>query len=514
MNVDLLSLLTDGLLSARPAPPLPLLPDKVELDKQLTNQPQQWRTLLVDYIEEHVAPRYRAIPADAARGAPGSAAQPWNSTPRILQALRSATSLAAWPRPDTNRLELAQVLFPDYLLRRRDGPDDAVSGFDLLGQYLSSHSLPASATTSKVAAAQAMRWLGALDAFFIRWSAAISTAAATDTSIAAVLALYRTEGGLVAPLSLKHVEQRRPVSQQLTDFHLTEPMKSRILPTMRSGVWSDPAKASFAAPGAWPPSATDKADFEALYKRIALINWMLVIGGLDFVSLQLTSPPTFASLRDAVTDFMAGNRFGHGGTFDPKAQELAYEDLLTDFTVLWPGDHLGRVAVIPKTPERLVTFVLTESVLFFGLTKDFGQGPFIEPPPDLRYLAYNLQHARSNAFPELDRFIHLLASAAVAANQQSDPRFATLKAALAPLGLRTKLVKDPQDGPDQADEHVEEFEKLSTGPNAFLDNPANMAQLADFVLRAEHTQWRAFEKNRGNLARYRTLLAFYGALLA
>jgi hypothetical protein len=400
------------------------------------------------------------------------------------------------------------------MLRRLDGPDDAAAGFDLLGQYLSSQSLPAAATESKVAAAQAMRRLMALDAFLIRWSAAISTAAATDTSIAEVLALYRTEGGLIAPLSLAHVEQRRPVSKQLANIHLTEPMKSRILPTMKFGLWSDPADKSFPAPATWPPGAADKAVFETLCKRVALMNWMLVIGGLDFVSQRIASPPTFESLREAVTDFMAGNRFGHGGAFDPAAQELAYEALLTDFAVLWPADRGGRIAVVPKTPERLVAFVLTESVLFFGLDKSHGQGPFIEPPADLRYLAYNLQHARDDAFPERDRFIHLLASAAVAANQQASATFAPLKAALAPLGLRPKLAKDPQNGPDQADEHVEEFEKLSTPPDAFLDDPANMALLSDFVLRAEHGHWKAFEKNRGNLARYRTLLAFYSALLA
>jgi hypothetical protein len=513
MNLDLLSLLTEGLLSANPGP-LPLLPDKVELRTQLTDQPQQWRTLIVGYIEGLVAPRYRALPGTAVRGAPGSPAQPWDSTPRILQALRPAQALGAWARPATNALALAKVLHPDYMLRRLDGPDDAASGFNLLGQYLSSHSLPAAATASKVAAAQAMRWLMALDAFLVRWSAAISTAAATNTSIAEVLALYRTEGGLIAPLSLAHVEQRRPVSNQLADIHLTEPMKSRILPTMKSGLWSDPADKSFPVPAAWPPSAAHKAAFETLAKRIALMNWMLVIGGLDFVSQRIASPPTLESLREVVTDFMAGNRFGHGGAFDPAAQELAYEALLTDFTVLWPADRGGRVAVVPKTPERLVAFVLTESVLFFGLDKGHGQGPFIEPPADLRYLAYNLQHARSDAFPELDRFIHLLASAAVAANQQASATFAPLKGVLAPLGLRAELAKDPQNGPDQADEHVEEFEKLSTPPDAFVDDPAHMALLADFVLRAEHGHWNAFEKNRGNLARYRTLLAFYSALLA
>lgn len=513
MNVDLLELVIDGLLVAKPPEP-PLLADYVELQAQLTTQPAQWRALIVGYLDDIVVPRYQAIPGTSVRGAPGSAARPWNDTPRILQALRPATALGTWPRPATNTLELAKVQHPDYMLRRLDGPDDADSGFDLLGQYLSSHSLPAAATASKVAAAQSMRQLMALDAFLVRWSAAISTAAATDTSIAEVLALYRTEGGLIAPLSLKHVQQRRPVSTQLADIHLTEPMKSRVLPTMRSGLWSDPAEAIFPAPRVFPPSAADKPSFETVYKRLALMNWMLVIGGLDFVSQRVPSPATSEGLREAVTDFMAWNRFGHGGAFDPAAQGVAYEALLTDFTVRWPADRGGRVAVVPATPERLVAFVLTEAMLFFGLDKDQGQGPFIEPPADLRYLAYNLQHARDNGFPERDRFIHLLASAAVAAKQQSSATFAPLKAALAPIALRPKLEKDPQNGPEHADEHVEEFNKLSTPPGAFLDDPANMALLADFVLRAGHDHWKAFEKNRGNLARYRTLLAFYSALLA
>ncbi|MCA3260041.1 MAG: hypothetical protein ING46_18460 [Rubrivivax sp.] len=519
MNVNLLALLIDGLLGAKPAAAAPpLLPDDVELQTQLTDQPAAWRTLIVGYIENHVAPRYRAIPGLSVRGAPGSTAQSWNTPARIQQALTAASALPTWTRPSANQLPLASPGPLDRKLRSFRGPDDAASGFKLLGQYLSGVSLPPSAVASKVAATQTMLWLSALDAFFVRWIGVISAAEATNASIAEILALYRTEGDLTAPLSLKHVEERLPIAEWIRDISLDEPGRSRILPTIRLGLWSYPADVLFPPTGTWPPTAVEKQAQEALYKRLALVNWLVIIGGLDFMIERYykedgDSPPPqrqVTRLRTAVLEFMAGNRMGHRDNNDTSAQVAAYEAVMSDLTLVWPADRSGRVIVAPTTPERLVALALTEAGLFFSLPKDKGQGPVVEPPLALRYLAYNLQHARSSK-PEFDRFIHCLSSAAVAANRQSDAKFAALKAALAPLGLRKKLALDPE---VDSSEHVDEFEKLSTPPDAFFDDPANMALLADFVLRAEHGHWQAFEKNRGNLARYRTLLAFYGALLA
>jgi hypothetical protein len=512
MRPNLLSLVVDGVLAKQPKQPFPL-PDAVELQSQLTPQQQKWRELIVGYIDGHIAPRYRALPSDAVPGAPGAAAQRWDLPPRILQALAPSASVT-WTLPQTNHLPRAAVARPDYKLRGLHTRDDVAAGFALLGQYLSSQSLPAWPTASKVAATQAMNQLAAVDAFLVRWSGAIAAAAASRTSLAEMLALYRTEGDLIAPVSDAHVEDRLPTGEWLEDISMPEPHRSNIFPTMRRGLWSYRFDRLLPSITSWPPGAALVAALEPLVKLLALFDWMVVMGGLDFVAQivkALGDQRSVESIRGVLVEFMVENRFGHGLPADADAQEGVLDAILDDIQVRWPVEITGRIVVAPETPQRLVAFVMTEAMLFFGLNKDWGQGPFIEPPASLRYLAYNLQHARSNSLPDDDRFIHLLASAAVAANRQSSPTFATLKAQLAPLGLRELLRHDPK---DRSDEHVEEFQKLSAPPDAFLDDPANVDLLADFVLRAEHGHWNAFEKNRGNLARFRTLLAFYSTLLA
>jgi len=155
----------------------------------------------------------------------------------------------------------------------------------------------------------------------------------------------------------------------------------------------------------------------------------------------------------------------------------------------------------------LASFVLTEACLFFRLDKDKGSGPFVEPPPLLKYLAYNTQHTRSKTKVEDDLFSWILASAAVAAKRTTLPQFATLKSKL-PAGLPAELKKDPR---VDNSEHVAVFNQIA-GP-AFLGDPTNFGLLAQFILEAEHAAWSAFEENRGNVARFQKLLAHYTALL-
>lgn len=511
MAVDLLTLVMNGALGVSGPLVQPLLPTWSELNTQLTNDPAHWRTKIVKYITDHVAPRYRALPSTTVRGAPASAPQRWDTSLMLRRVMSKPSAVTGWIKPLTNNLPDASVSRFDFKLRGFQGQDDIAAGLDLLEAYLTAATLPPAASASKQAASQSILNLGALDAFLVRHGAAIKAAAVTQMSLAEALALGRTEGDLISPLSLLRFDERWPHYEFLRDISLGSVHTPIVLETMRRGLWSFPFNLMFAAGTPLPADAATKAAAEASIKSFALGHWLLIIGGLDFLAQRIPHVMNAADMRTVVTNFMDENRVWHGLPSDLVARENEFDALFASLGVRWPASTTGRVVVAPQNPEILVSFVLTEALFFFTLDKDQGQGPFVEPPPGLKYLAYNLQHARSNALPEDDRFIHCLASAAVAANRDVRPEFAALKALLAPLGLRVALLLDPE---VDSSEHVEEFNKLAGPPTHFLATSSNFDLLVDYVLRAPFGPWRSFLANRANFARYRQLLAYYGALLA
>lgn len=512
MSVNLLAHLLDAIVLAQAPPPQLILPNRMKLDAQLNdNDPLNWREHIIDYIDSHVRKRYKEIPGTPVAGAPGGAPAAWDPPPRIRRAL-AAASTVTWTKPDTNSLPKAKPNIMDFKLRAFQRVDDVLAGFDLFQTYLSGTSLPATATASKLAAKTAMRDLGAFDAFLVRYSAAINAAAAASVSLAEVFALYRTEADLVAPISMQRLDDQLPVNEKLEDISLGNHTEI-VFETMIRGLWSYPFNLMFPLEAALPDVAA-RGPFNAKIKSFALDHWMLIIGGLDYMDKRITDRLDRVDVHDTITKFMDENRVGHGQPTNINAQKTAFAAVFADLECKWPTPPTtvsDRVVVAPKSPVLLTSFVLTEAMLLFGLNKDAGSGPFIEPIPDLKYLAYNLQHARSNVDPTKDRFIQCLASAAVAAAKQSNPKFAALKARLKPIGLPAELAFDPELFPD---EHVDVFNKLTAAPIRFIYEPSNVALLADFVLRAEHAEWGAFEKNRSNLARYQTLITFYKALLA
>ena len=511
MPFDALTLLLNSTLGVGVPTAPPLLPTWSELNTQLTNDPVHWRAMIVSYITDHVGPRLAALPTTAVRGAPASAAQRWDTMPRLRQVMSKPSAVTGWAKPVTNQLPNATVSSFDYKLRGFQGHDDISAGLDLLEAYLPKSTLPPGASANKQVARQSVLNLGALDAFLVRHGAAIKAAAVTQMSLAEVLAVSRTEGDLISPLSLLRFDERWPYYEFLTDISLGPVHTPIVLETMRRGLWSFPFNQMFAAGATLPADAAAKAAFEAAIKSFALGHWLLVIGGLDFLAQRIPHVMDAADMRTVVTNFMDENRVWHGAPSNLVARQNEFDTLFASLGVRWPTSTTGRVAVAPQKPELLVSFVLTEALFFFTLDKDQGQGPFVEPPPSLKYLAYNLQHARSNALSEDDRFIHCLSSAAVAANRDVRPEFAPLKGLLALLGLRSALLLDPK---VDSSEHVEEFNKLTGPPAHFLATSANFDLLADYVLRAPDGPWHAFAANRANLARYRQLLAYYSALLA
>ena len=444
------------------------------------------------------------MPSTPVSGAPGAAKAAWDTEAQIRKALRDPAALA-YTKPKTNSLPQALVGLLDYKLRRFQAgrTDDVLAGFNLLIAYAAG-SLPAPTTATLSSAKQGMRDLAAAEAFLVRFSAAINAAAGSDLSLAEVLALYRTEADLLAPTSLVRFQDRMPVYEMVESISLGDDTAD-VLVTMQRGLWGSPFSKLFPAQGV-PVGPAARAPLERTTKASALVDWLLILGGLDFLSDRIGSvtPPR---VRLFTTQFMNENRVKLGKPDNFPAQQAAFDAVFADLEVVFPPDRTGRLLMAPKNPVRLASFVLTEACLFFRLDKDKGFGPFVEPPPLLKYLAYNTQHKRSNTRVEDDLFSWILASAAVAAKRTTLPQFASLKSKL-PAGLPAELKKDPR---VDNSEHVAVFNQIA-GP-AFLGDPTNFGLLAQFVLEAEHAAWSAFEENRGNLARFQKLLAHYTALL-
>ena len=520
MSVGLFARVLDGMVAAVAPPPAPTLPAPSELDAQLTNNAANWTAAIAGYIDFHVRPRYQAVPATAVAGIPAAVPVAWNTESQLRKVLSVP---AAAPGPETNSLPLAIIGVLDWKLRHFQRADDVLKGLDLYIAYTGNGDvIPASATTSKVIAKRSMRDLGAFDAFLVRLSASINAAAIANVSLAEVLALYRTEGDLIAPISQRHLDDRLPVNEKLEDISLGLIDSPNVFPTMERGLWSYPfsiaaTRALSVRPDALPLLVLTRTAAEQRAKCFALIHWMIVIAGLDFLSNQVVSFDP-AAFRTVVTNFMDDNRGGGRAPATMADMGARYDAVFADLTCTWPATAAGRIVVAPNTPVLLASFALTEGMLLLGLDKDKGKGPFIQPIPALKYFAYNLQHARSNVDKNRDRFIHALASAAVAAARSTNAKFASLKAKLAPLiaspypaGLPNRLQLDPE---RVSSEHVIVFDLLEAAPTSFLSDAANVALLADFVLKAELADWLTFDRNRGNLGRYQKSLAFYKRLLA
>ena len=504
-------------MAAVPKPvAVPVLPESAELNVQLGNTPVTWAALLTRVLDTYIDPLYNALPATPVEGAAGSGPVAWNTEAQIRTVMSDPASVAFVP-PVTNTLLLSKASVLDFKLRTfQPGTNDILNALDTYLDYIAAgRSLAPALTSSKVVANRAVRELVALEAFLIRFTAAIGAAAAADMSLAETLALYRVEGNLTAPMSAAHLADRLPVNEEMTVRNLGLDTGNVSL-TLKRALWSYPFKtlaprALGISAAALPAVGAVRATAELRAKYFALLHWMLVIAGLDFLSSRVNLPIEIMNFKTLVTTFMNELRKRRGLPSAMPAMEAEFDSVVVDLTCTWPANANGRVVIAPTTPTLLATFCLTQAMGFSRLDHIDGSGPFIEPDTDLKYLAYNLQHARSADDNTEDRFIHLLASAAVAAAKSTKPTFAPLKAKLAPLGLPAKLVKDPRADPS---DHIDVFDMLTASPTSFLDDAANFGLLADFVLRAEHADWKAFEENRGNLARYRKLLTYYNALLS
>lgn len=519
MTVGLLANALHGVVvAAKPVAP-DVLPTPAELDIQLTGAPAEWAKMLTRVLDAYVDPLFSGIPATSVPGAPGSAAVAWNNEAQIRKLLADPASVT-FNLPATNHLPLSKVDNLSYKLRSflpGTNMEDALNIY--LAYIAAGRTLSPTLTATKAAAKRAIRALVVLEAFLVRISAAINAAATVGVSLAETLALYRVEGDLVTPISNAHLQDRLPFNEKLDVRNLGIDTGSVSL-TLQRGLWSYPYKAlaprALGIPATVLPAAGSmRTAAEKKVKCFALIHWMLVIGGVDVVARTVgTIEPI--GFRVGLTKFVDKYRTAVGLPSVIADREVEFDSVFNDLTCSWPADEHGRVVVAPNTPVLLASFALTIALLVFRRDHAHGGGPFIQPPLGLEYLGYHVQ--ADLVAKENDRFVRLLASAAVAAAKSMNPMFGALKARLAPLGLPTSPPKDPAPETDPPVYDTTVFDVLTT--SSFLNNAASAGFLADFILRAEGVDWRnpggapSYADNRGNLARYRKLLEFYKALLA
>jgi hypothetical protein len=392
----------------------------------------------------------------------------------------------------------------------------------------------------------ALRWSSALEGFFIRILAAAKAAERAHVSLAQALALYRTEGNLVVPMSANHaLNGLPPIETGLKMFHGNWP---KIGGTMQSGLWSWPG-GDF---GGTPLPENDMT--RQAIRTLAFADWCIAIVGFDFLIKSKIVRPGM----DWVTNVMSFSEFAIENRTSLKVpywtdRVAVNQELIGPFKsqtedrpgaganlqiLKWPTTAAERYVVAPRDPAALISVILTEALVFQrALANGSKHGPLIKPPSRLEYMAFHSQDTIDPKDPTEDLFTWILVSAAVAAKTLHRPivgalvKFKPLSDSLQDgvLGadaIRNKLDFDPvqkalsvKNGGLTAaqkakfrSQHVDVYNKLKAAN--WWDDPTHMSDLADFIMEVGENEWGAFMQHRANVSRYARLVAFYEWLTA
>jgi hypothetical protein len=362
--------------------------------------------------------------------------------------------------------------------------------------------------------------------------------------VAAVLALYRTEGDLQVPVSLGSVDQLIPSTDPSPLTSLAD-----VGQLIRQMVFLANA----------PRLTKGSMAVEALAR--ALVAWLLQLAGLDHLNARIfplvMTPKFFPQLAlfsaanaarvpaaAALNGLVGANQRwtnlvnGFGGVLirplpdgDRRSLTLAPEpDVQADDAVL----------LAPRDPVALVAGVLTEAAAYLhrlGIADDVlmsdGDTPGPEEPdppplpsghplrgeflgPGLAYFRYNLQVGALNDAPYQAAMISAVASAA----HTADPAFQQLRQAiegsdeLKEIGRQRAFIKRTPDAV-----LVKDLFWSSRLAPALRDpaHPVRARLLAQFIATATTAHWGSFAKPppsgkgspRGNASRYQQLLNFY-----
>jgi len=484
-----------ALIEAANPKPLEIIADNAKLNAKLTNNSTTQRQVLKNLIEEIV------ILAETLEN-------DYQFTPAKLQALQRDPSLVPWTPPAANTLPKATPERPDHKLGRFF-QFDIHNGLTIVQDFRTQNSW--SYPTNLAEARQQCLELIALQGCYIRVTASIVAAGQAAVTLAEALALFRTEGDLVAPLPQWNLQQKYPPIETALDFEFSSPppvdVKLAIKPTMKHGLWSLPKatflvllpKAAGASPELW----------EEAVKLLAFLHWHLVVAGLDFMFTKVWTGGDILeeyyafgmALRTANGMSIGSTRLEREASYDKQLDQLKFTE------------KNGLLVVAPTDPVLLLSGILATALLLMKAPGKPGMdGPFILPVPALRYLAYNTQDTRHLTDPTKDKFSWVLASAAVAlAKKPVPPDYCKAAHAMVrALGFLTEKLPGVADGAKEASaKHGDVATKIKTN-----FNETEMKELAQFILRAEPADWGSFRKHRSNAARYARLLAYYEVVAA
>jgi len=502
---------------AAAAPEFPF-PRNADILAELGDVPSKWPEVIDRHIGNFVLPQRVAIPSTAVAGVPGAAKVPWNSNAKIDQIVRQQSDVA-FVLPATNALPRAKVDRLDsklHFLQPKPGSDIA-KGWQLLQDYEATSDSPASAQPpTKVVAMQAIKQLAAFEGFCIRLAAAIMAADRANVSLAEALALWRTEGDLLAPYSDMRFSARAPTCDVVEAISLGA-NTDEVFFSMKRGLWTFTYDKQVTT--GLPADAVERTKTENGFRLRALKHWALVTAGLDYFWQQVEvdlddRTGSVAKIAALLDDHHAARGFPR----DLEARKTDCDLVLDDLAVQLPAATAERVIVTPHAPAQLPALLLGEALIFAELDTVSGKGPFLPPTPKLKYLAYHCQDHRHDTDPMQDKFTLMLVSAAVAAARgPASPLKTSLAACVAdPSFPKSSGLKDLKFDPGvitgDTSGHAAGLKVLND--NAWW-NPANLDALADFMLVAgSPAPWGGWAELRGNMARYAKLRAYYEALLS
>lgn len=518
---DFAAVLAGAVVAQAPPPGEFPFPKNANILAELTSTASNWPVVIQHHIDDFVLPQYQVIPGTAISGKTGGAKVAWNTQAQITKIIRKESDVAYTP-PPTNSFPNGLFTRFDFKLHQlQDNPGhDIANGFKLMIDYSTAvpKKVPTSAYSSQNAAMQSIKNLAAFEGFCIRLASAINAADRAGVSLAETLALWRTEGDLLAPWS----EARRLVGAPTYDVISGIALgvdTAEVFFSMKRGLWTFTYERLIPGFGL-PTNAADKIVAENAFKLKAFVQWSLVTAGLDFFWKNI--PFNFGNrigFVNAVAEFLNAHhkaRMGAAGD-DKPARAADCNAVLNDLECVLPAAANQRVIVTPKDPVKLLSLILGEALIFTELDTTAGKGPVVTPSPKLKYLAYHCQDHRHGSDPAKDKFTLMIVSGAVAAAR--GPAGA-LKTSLAPF-VSDPLFPKPADLKDldfstqavlgDTSGHVAGYQKLLTGG---WFNPANLENLADFMLVATPAQWAGWADLRGNMARYIKLLGYYEKLLS
>jgi hypothetical protein len=517
----MIDVINGAVASSRPAPPPFSFPADAAILAELTTTAANWRVVLKHHLDDFVLPQFEAIPDLTVPATRGAGAQAWNTAAQIDKVVRKASDVAFTVPPTNSQPEAVVSRFDFKLHQLQETPgDDIANGWQLVKDYTSGAppAVPASALASQTEAFQAIKNLAAFEGFCIRLAAAVTAAGRAQVSLAETLALWRTEGDLLVPYSETRRAAGAPTCDVINKIRLGFDTPE-VFPLMKRGLWgytlSHPRFIGLLPAGATPQIVSNFAKVQAL------VHWSIVAAGLDFFwqARNIARVPNSRSASvAAIARFLNANHIARWGAGGSSTAVLEAEcDAVLDDLVVTAAPH-NRIVVAPTTPAALVALMLGEALIFFNLDTVAGKGPVVTPTEKLKYLSYHCQDHRHRTDVAQDKFTLMLVSAAVAAARgpagalqtslapyTADPTFPT-SAALKSLNFDTQ----PLTGDTSV--HVAAYSKLAAGN--WWTNPANLDNLADFMLVATSVQWRDWEELRGNMARFAKLRAYYDALLS